>query len=474
MTLEELEYQVRSDLDKISHPKMPWVLPHTGQDGNQALDVLVVGGGQSGLATAFGLRRAFIPNVMVIDSAPYGKEGPWLTYARMHTIRNPKDYTGPDLDVPSMTCQSWYEAKFGKQEWEELCMLPKELWAEYLLWVRKVADIPVQNDTTLLDLEPAEHGLIKATIKYHDSVRAVYTRKVVLATGQESMGRWGYPRGVEELPTKHRARATDPIDFGALKGKDVVVIGAGASAFDNAACALEAGAASVRLLCRRLEPQVVQPYRWLTFRGFIRHFSDLSDSWRWRFMDYILGLREGFTQQTYDRCMIHRSFEVVSNASIRNAQMIGDKVVLDIGADEIAADFVISAVGVQMDFSLRPELRRFADNIARWQDKYVPSADEENDRLKLFPYLDAGYAFVERGAGRSPWIRNIHLFSIASTVSFGPSGSSINAMTTAIPKLVSALGKDLFCGDIERYWDSLKAYDVPQAILKPRSDYIQD
>ena len=82
MTLEELEYQVRSDLDKISHPKMPWVLPHTGQDGNQALDVLVVGGGQSGLATAFGLRRAFIPNVMVIDSAPYGKEGPWLTSRR--------------------------------------------------------------------------------------------------------------------------------------------------------------------------------------------------------------------------------------------------------------------------------------------------------------------------------------------------------------------------------------------------------
>jgi FAD-dependent urate hydroxylase len=66
------------------------------------------------------------------------------------------------------------------------------------------------------------------------------------------------------------------------------------SAFDNAATALEAGAAEVHLFCRRADIQVIQPYRWLTFRCFLRHFCDLDDAWRWRFMRAILEMWEGF------------------------------------------------------------------------------------------------------------------------------------------------------------------------------------
>ena len=97
------------------------------------------------------------------------------------------------------------------------------------------------------------------------------------------------------------------------------MIGAGASAFDNAAVALEAGAAEVDLFCRRAEIQVIQPYRWLTFRGFLRHFCDLDDAWRWRFMRTILEMREGFPQATYDRCARHRNFRLQEGAPIEAA-----------------------------------------------------------------------------------------------------------------------------------------------------------
>ncbi len=53
----------------------------------------------------------------------------------------------------------------------------------------------------------------------------------------------------------------------------------------------------MHLFCRRLEPQVIQPYRWITFRGFMKHLADLDDAWRWRFMARVLGLREGFPQR---------------------------------------------------------------------------------------------------------------------------------------------------------------------------------
>ena len=67
--------------------------------------------------------------------------------------------------------------------------------------------------------------------------------------------------------------------------------------------------------------------------------------------------------------------------------------------------------------------------------------------------------------GEAAWLRDIHLFSIASTMSFGPSGSSINAMTTAVPKLVAGLTRGLFTADVAQHWRSLVRYDVRQATL---------
>jgi len=44
-------------------------------------------------------------------------------------------------------------------------------------------------------------------------------------------------------------------------------------------------------------------------------------------------------------------------------------------------------------------------------------------------------------------------------------GDPSNAMTTAVPELVSGLTRGLFQGDLERHWRSLLAPDVPQAVL---------
>src|SRR5580692_4920542 len=161
-----LEAQVRDDLAKTSHPSASWLKPQTGPDGQPALDILIVGGGQSGLALAFGLRRSQVTNILIVDKAEEGKEGPWLSYARMHTLRSPKDYTGPDLEIPSLTYQSWHEARFGKEAWQALDLIRRELWAEYLLWFRQVVGLTVRNGCELLEIAPVADGLLVATVKY--------------------------------------------------------------------------------------------------------------------------------------------------------------------------------------------------------------------------------------------------------------------------------------------------------------------
>lgn len=460
--LQALQARIRRDLAIIAHPKMPWLEPRRTVDGSPILDVLIVGAGQSGIACAFGLKRSQVTNVLVVDKARRGEEGPWVTYARMRTLRSPKDYTGPDLDLPSLTYQSWHEARYGAEDWAALHLIRREDWNDYLLFVRDTVDIPVRNAVTVTDIAPHDCCLA-VTLESGAGTERVFARKVVLATGQEGTGIWWMPHFVAALPAELRAHAADPIDFARLRGKIVAVLGAGASAFDNAAVALESGAAEVHLFCRRLEPQVIQPYRWLTFRGFLQHLSELDDSWRWRFMSHVLGLREGFPQETYDRCARHDNFVLHAGAPWLDAEARGERAAMRLPDGWFEADFLICGTGIDMHFEARPELGRFADNILTWRDRYDPPPGERDDRLAAFPYLDEGYAFLERRPGETPWLRDIHLFAIASTMSFGPSGSSINAMTTAIPKLVQGLTRGLFTADVERHWAALKAYDQPQA-----------
>jgi len=108
-----LEAQVHGDLAKTAHPNAAWLTPKPGPDGRPALDVLVVGAGQSGLATAFGLLRSQVSNILVLDKSDEGQEGPWLTYARMHTLRSPKHFTGPDLDIPSLGRSAYISVSLG-------------------------------------------------------------------------------------------------------------------------------------------------------------------------------------------------------------------------------------------------------------------------------------------------------------------------------------------------------------------------
>jgi FAD-dependent urate hydroxylase len=464
--LAALAAQVRADLAKTAHPRMPWLTPIQDADGRPALDALIVGAGQSGLAIAFALQRSQVTNILVLDKAGEGREGPWLTYARMPTLRSPKDYTGPDLDMPSLTYQAWHEARFGAASWRDLDLIPREYWADYLLWYRRVLDLPVRNGCEVTDIAPAANGLLQVTIRVPQGEETLYARKIVLATGQEGMGDWSIPEPLRHISTSRCVNCAAPIDFEALRGKRVAVIGAGASAFDNAAMALEAGASDVHLLCRRAAIQLVQPYRWLTFRGFLRHLPDLDDAWRWRFMRAILELREGFPQPTYDRCAQHAGFHLHEGTPVETARETADAVMLRTPRGEIAADFIICATGVEMDFASRAELRRFAHNIARWSDRYTPPVAEQSPRLGAYPYLADDYAFCERKPRQTPWIADIHLFAIASTMSFGPSGSSINAMTTAVPKLVHGLTRGLFRADIDKHWAAFNAYDVPQAVIR--------
>ena len=87
--------------------------------------------------------------------------------------------------------------------------------------------------------------------------------------------------------------------------------------------------------------------------------------------------------------------------------------------------------------------------------------------MSEFPYLAPDFSVEERRPGATPWLRDIHLFGIGASMSFGPSGSSINAMAIAAPRVAAGVTRGLFAQAMPRLWEDLCAYDVRQVELDP-------
>ena len=466
--LDALEMRVAEDLRTISYPDAAWVPERRTPDRKPVLDVLVIGGGQGGLAVAHALKRVRIERVRIVDRSRKGFEGPWLTYARMPTLRSPKEVNGPDLDIPSLAFRSWFVAQHGSTAWERLNKIAKEDWASYLLWLRRVLDISIENEVAAERIAPAPDGdlICVDLVGLRSGIREqVLARKIVIATGIETPGMWWTPPEIGALDKRFWSHASETITFENLRGRRVAVLGAGASAFDNAATALEAGAARVSICCRREELQRIQPFKWLSFPGFLGHFADLDDAWRWRFMNYLMNLREAFPKETWERVSRHGNFELLTGSPWLSCKVTGDQIEIETPKGTLEADFLIVGTGFSIDLAARPEFSDIALSAAIWRDRYSPPAGEENARLESYPYLDPSYAFQERNAGTADWLRHVRLFTYGATLSFGPSGSSINAMKFAVPRLVSGIVRDLMTEDLEQHWQSLKDYDLPEFLF---------
>ena len=441
----------------LDFPERHWVAPHRSADGQPILNVLIVGAGQAGIAIAFALLRDHVDGVLCIDMMPEGQEGPWLSLARMTTLRTPKQVTGPDLGLPSLSFQRWYEAQFGSNAWEDLFQIPRTEWARYLRWVRAVTRVPVQNGIRLDRIVPAGDHLA-AEITAPSGTKRLLARKIVLATGMEGGGGWYTPEIVQAVPKRFWAHSSESIDFLALRNKRVAVLGAAASAMDNAATALEHGARNVDQYCRRPQIQAVQPYRWAAFPGFTRHIGEMDDLWRWRFLTYFVDLREPFTQDAWERVSRFPNYRMVIGEPWQNVAVEGDELLIRTPKGVIHADFIVCGTGVTVDHRLRPELSGFAHNIATWRDQFQPPPGEENPRLGHFPYLSPSFSYSEREPGATPQLANIHCFNFASTLSFGPSGAAIRPMKYLVPKFARALTRDLFRDDIGEHWADFRAF----------------
>lgn len=462
---DRLSENVARALRFLGPEPRPWVPPHPGVDH----DVLIVGGGQGGVANAFALRRLGVTNVSVIDAAADEEgSGVWLTRARMEVLRTPKTATGPELGIPELSFQSWHAAKHGPDAFERIDLITPQEWASYLRWFRKAAQVEVRYGTRLTRIEPLERHF-RVHLEIGGAAKTEIVREIILVTGIEGCGGPNRPAIVtQNLPPSLYSHTADAIDFAALRGKVVAVLGAGTSGLDAAAVAGEGGSAAVHIFNRRAEIPNNGPVGPRGHAGALDNFHLLPDELRWELAVQMVESGAVLPPTALKRLLPLGNVHIHLGAPFETVRAEGGKAVIRAAGRKWRFDHVILGTGYSYDPLLAEPLRDFADKIAVWADRYTPPPDRWDDGLSRHPYLGEGYEFLENVPGEAPFLKHIHLSSKAGSISFGRPVGDIPNLLSGVRGIAPAVARNLFFQD---YADHRKAILARGKPLYDRQTY---
>ena len=459
--LPALETELARQLTLIGHGGADWTRPRAYPDGH-VHDVVIVGGGQSGLAAAFGLLRERVSNILVVDESPAGFEGPWDTYARMLTLRTPKELNPIDFGVPALSYRAWWEAQHGAAGWEAVDKIARGDWMDYLRWYRRVLALPVHNEGRVSLVEPLGQGLHRVHL---EDQAAILARKVVLATGIQGGGEWHVPPMIAEaLPPGLYAHTSRPIDYAALAGKRIGILGGGASAFDNANAALALGVAEAHVFIRRKTLPRINPIRFMERVGFTGRYPALADAEKYRVMAAFLGHNQPPTNDTFERAAARPGFALHLGAPWLGVEANGARARVTTPEGHHDFDFLVLSTGLVSDPALRSELRLVAGAIARWADRFTPPPGGANPLIDAHPYLGPGFELLAREEDDATLLHGLFAFNYSALISLGLSAAALSGLRTALPRLVRGVTDQLFLDDRAALIGDLLAYEESEFV----------
>ena len=353
-----------------------------------------------------------------------------------------------------------FRSSRGLERYGKLEKITCAEWQDYMLWLRRVLKIPVQSSTRMTLLEP-EGKLFKLTVEHEGKTKAMYTRRVVLATGPYSAGGPNIPEQVIKggIPKSHYAHVTEVFDFDILKGKRVACVGAGASAFDNSGSALDHGAKSVIQLIRRPKIPRLAMIRWTDWSGFLHTFADLPDADKWRLQLQVQKNPSPPPLTALRRVEKYSNFEVHFSSPLLSTKMKGNEIVIETPKGIHTVDFLLLGTGYTFDIANNcPPLAKIGKQIALWRDRYTPPDGSGSERFRNSPYLGRFYEFTEKVPGTAPYLGHIFNFNQSATLSMGPTGR-VSGIRYGARRLQMGITGSFIREDVDYHLSTALAFD---------------
>ncbi|MGN6149436.1 MAG: NAD(P)-binding domain-containing protein [Rhizomicrobium sp.] len=397
-------------------------------------------------------KRSADCEVAIIGAGPYGLSVAAQLAARgvsfrifgraLDTWRNhmPKDMLlksegfGSCLSHPSKdsTLKAYCEAR-GIPYADTALPISLDLFLEYAAWFRETY-VPTLEELNVANLEESEAGF---ALTLEDG-RRVTARRVVLAIGIT----WfrNVPEELSHLDKDVTSHSYDHRDAAQFKGKDVVVLGAGASAVDLAALLNDSGA-SVKIVARdnalryhtppsadddtwwnklRNPPTTIGPgWRSWAAANLPFLFRFVPEKLRLEIVKRHLGPAPGW----FVRQRVEGKVTEMLNCRLDAARMIGKRVLLRVTdkrgeAKTVECDHVVAATGFRADLSRVPFVARsLLSRIAT---------------TGAAPKLSGAFETTARG---------LYVVGPASANSFGPLMRFMTGAEYAAPVLAKHLAK---------------------------------
>jgi cation diffusion facilitator CzcD-associated flavoprotein CzcO len=253
--------------------------------------------------------------------------------------------------------------------------------------------------------------------------------------------------------------STDGLEPEQFTGKRVGVLGAGASAFDCAATAIEGGAAEVTMFVRRPHLPQVNKSKGASYPGFMGAFGRLSDADRWRLQSYIFGEQAPPPHESVLRCDVHPNFAMRFSEGWTDVAPDAAGVRVTTSKAYYDFDAVILATGFEVDLAKHPLLAPFADNIMLWRDRIAPEEAAKDAESARHPYLGDGFELIAREAIRAPGLNRIHMFNVGATMSHAALAGDIPGLQIGARRLASGILTDLFRENLPILEARLRAHD---------------
>jgi FAD-dependent urate hydroxylase len=460
--LEALEQRLAQDLAWLELPAKPWVVPH--RINNQAiLDVVIIGAGMAGMAAATALKLKGIA-APLFDRAEQGAEGPWVTTARMETLRSPKQLTGPALGLPALTFRAWYEAQFGIHAWQALDKIPRPLWMEYLRWYRRVMALDVRNQHEVLAIDASSPDYVSLQMKSPRGIETILARRVVLATGRDGLGGAWVPDIAKQLPRSKWAHSSDVYDYTTLRGLRVGIVGAGASAMDSAATALEAGAARVDLLIRRAELPRINKGKGAGNPGLVHGYYELPDEWKWRLRRYINKQQVPPPRGSTLRVSRFENAHFYLGSPIETITVANDALKLKTSRQTHEVDFLVFATGFRANVHARPEFSALAKHIKFWSHHFTPDPGDEDMELGDYPVLGPAFEFQALTDKPLTGLSRLHCFCYPAVASHGQVSGDIPAVSDGAERLAKGIAALFYRENVAEHYRIMENYADPELL----------
>ena len=283
------------------------------------------------------------------------------------------------------------------------------MWQDYLDWYRRVLALPVENNVNVTGFSLVDDLVAIETAD--DGSRLA--RKVILCTGLDGTGEWTVPRFVSEALQKAAMPIVPRISISKRLPASILVLGNGASAFDNAAMASNT---APRLSRFAFESRT---FRVSTFTSGWRPAASLATSGRCRISSAgglmpITGTSQPPPQESLWRCVNFPHFKIETNASWEKVSLNHDDAILvDTPRGRMTFDYLICGTGISNNTVTRPEIAKLSRFIATWNHVFAPQPDHADPYLGAAPYLGPGFQFLGKKKGTAPILSRIPISATA-------------------------------------------------------------